>query len=106
MTAHSYITFSNSGFGVELSVRQELREGARPSGHNPAQVTTTHSGGAAWAFQPECTATSPAPYDLVWSCSTVNTPYNHALALFQSRLTRTGVIPRTSAVSSTLNPPK
>ena len=44
--------------------------------------------------------------ELAWACSPVSTPYNHALALFQSRLTRTGVIPRTSAVSSTLNPPK
>src|SRR5260370_12694374 len=50
--------------------------------------------------------TSTARYALVWSCSAVSAPYNHALALFQSRLTLTGVIPRTSAVSSTLNPPK
>jgi hypothetical protein len=36
-------------------------------------------------------------YELAWSCSPVSTPYNHALALCQSRLTRTGVIPRTCA---------
>jgi hypothetical protein len=36
-----------------------------------------------------------------WSCSPVSTPYNHALALFRSRLTRTGVIPGSPPFSST-----
>jgi hypothetical protein len=38
--------------------------------------------------------------------SAVNSPSNHAFAIFQSRLTVSGEIFRTSAVSSTLNPPK
>ena len=58
------------------------------------------------AFQLVGLFPSAARYELVWSCSPVRTPYNHALAIFQSRLTVSGEIPRTSAVSSTLNPPK
>ena len=45
-------------------------------------------------------------HELASPCSPVRTPYSHALAIFQSRLTVSGEIPRTSAVSSTLNPPK
>ena len=47
-----------------------------------------------------------AGHELASPCSPVRTPYSHALAIFQSRLTVSGEIPRTSAVSSTLNPPK
>ena len=43
---------------------------------------------------------------LVRSCFPVSAPNNHALAILQSRLTVSGEIPRSSAVSSTLNPPK
>ena len=50
------------------------------------------------------TAILGAPLQEGLSCSPLSTPYNHALAHFQSRLTRTGVMPKTSAVSSTLNP--
>ena len=47
-----------------------------------------------------------ACYKPVWSCSPVRAANNHALAIFQSRLTVSGEIPKKSAVSSTLNPPK
>ena len=45
-------------------------------------------------------------FRLVRSFSVVSSLNNHALAIFQSRLTVSGEIFRTSAVSSTLNPPK
>ena len=40
------------------------------------------------------------------SFSPVSSPNSHALAIFQSRLTVSCEIPRISAVSSILNPPK
>ncbi len=45
-------------------------------------------------------------YELVPSFLPVSSLNNHVLAIFQSRLAVSGEIPRTSAVSSTLNPPK
>lgn len=49
---------------------------------------------------------SPRDYDLVPAFLSANAPNNQVLATFQSRLTVSGEIPSTSAVSSTLKPPK
>jgi hypothetical protein len=45
-------------------------------------------------------------YGLAGSFSAVSSPNNQVLAIFQSRLAVSGEIPRASAVSSTLSPPK
>ena len=54
----------------------------------------------------QLTKSAPRFHEPVWCGSWLSMPYSQALALSQSRLTRIGVIPRTSAVSSMLNPPK
>ena len=55
---------------------------------------------------PKCRSAGPARYEPVRSFFPVSSPNSHALANFQSRFAVSGEIPRTSAVSSILKPPK